>query len=111
MRYIFFTFSFIFFSVKKFFSVKTFFTIKLFFHIKRFYVHLVKNKTIFSKKNNFFFNLVLQQMNNHRNAVQFDESKLRKFFSVRNREMYTLLKVAQYYNYALCSYRVSLLSS
>ena len=115
MRYIFFIFSFIFFSFKKVFSSKKYFCYKTFFPRKNIFsainVYFVKNTNIFSKKNNFFFNLVLQQMNNHRNAVQFDESKLRKFFSVRNREMYTLLKVAQYYNYALCSYRVSLLSS
>ena len=46
MRYIFFTFSFIFFSVKKVFFSKIIFQYKNFFPI-------------------FFFNLVLQQMNNH----------------------------------------------
>ena len=114
MRYIFFIFSFIFFSFKKVFSSKKYFSYKTFFPRKNIFsannVYFVKNKYFFKKKN-FFFNLVLQQMNNHRNAVQSDESKLRKFFSVRNREMYTLLKVAQYYNYTLCSYRVNLLSS
>ena len=69
MRYIFFTFSFIFFSVKKVFFSKKIFNIKLFFHIKTFFsannVYFVKNTNIFSKKN-FFFNLVLQQMNNHK---------------------------------------------
>ena len=56
MRYIFFTFSFIFFSLKKkkFFLVKKFFNIKLFFHIKIFFsannVYLIKNKNIFFKK-------------------------------------------------------------
>ena len=50
------------------FSVKNILIIKLFFHIKRFLfannVYFVKSTTIFSKKN-VFFNLVLQQMNNH----------------------------------------------
>ena len=50
------------------FSVKKNLIIKLFFHIKRFLsannVYFVKNTTIFSKKI-VFFNLVLQQMNNH----------------------------------------------
>ena len=48
MRYIFFTFSFIFFSVKKLF------VLKLFFHIKNFFpannVYFVKNKYFFKKK-------------------------------------------------------------
>ena len=73
MRYIFFTFSFIFFSVKKVFFSKKIFNIKLFFHIKTFFsannVYFVKNTNIFSKKN-FFFNLVLQQMNNHRKWIK-----------------------------------------
>ena len=60
MRYIFFTFSFIFFSVKKVFFSKKIFNIKLFFHIKTFFsannVYFVKNTNIFSKKK-FFFQL------------------------------------------------------
>ena len=60
-----------FFSVKKVIFSKKKFNIKLFFHIKRFFsannVYLVKNKNIFQKKNKLFFNLVLQQMNNHSN--------------------------------------------
>ena len=68
MRYVYFTFSFLFFFVKKVFSSKKFFNIKSFFHIKTFFsannVCFVKNTNIFSKKN-FFFNLVLQQMNKH----------------------------------------------
>ena len=60
-----------FFSVKKVILSKKKFNIKLFFHIKRFFsannVYLVKNKNIFQKKNKLFFNLVLQQMNNHSN--------------------------------------------
>ena len=59
-----------FFSVKKVIFSKKKFNIKLFFHIKRFFsannVYLVKNKNIFQKKQ-LFFNLVLQQMNNHSN--------------------------------------------
>ena len=63
MRYIFFTFSFIFFSVKKFYSVKEIFIIKkTFFSANN--VYFVKSTNIFSK-NNFFFNLVFQKMNNH----------------------------------------------
>ena len=69
MRYIVFTFSYIFFSVKKVFSVEKIFDRKLFFYIKTFFcannVYFVKNTNIFSKKKGFFFNLVLQQMNNH----------------------------------------------
>ena len=72
MKYIFFTFSFTFFS----FSVKKIFNKKLFFYIKTFFLQImyfvknpniffVKNPNIFSKKKIFFFNLVLQQMNNH----------------------------------------------
>ena len=56
MRYISFTFSFIFFSVKKDFFHKNFFNIKLFFHIKTFFsannIYCVKNTNIFSKKKN-----------------------------------------------------------
>ena len=66
MRCIFFTFSFTFFSVK-FFSVKLFFNIKLFFHMKTFFLYIMfilLKKQIFFQI--FFFNLVLQQMNNHR---------------------------------------------
>ena len=69
MRYIVFTFSFIFFSIKKVFPVKIFSNTNIFFHIKTFFsannVYFEKNKNVFSKKF-FFFNLVLQQMNNHR---------------------------------------------
>ena len=66
--YYIFTFSFIFFSVKKvFFSKKKNFSIKLFFPYKNIFsannLYFVKN--IFSTKKIFFFNLVLQQMNNH----------------------------------------------
>ena len=67
MRYIFYIFIHIFLCKKKFFSVKKVFHKKLFFHTKRFFsannVYLVKNKIFFQKNN--FFNLVLQQMNNH----------------------------------------------
>ena len=75
MRNIFFTFSYAFFSLKKsFFSVKNIFNIKLFFHIKTFFsasnIYFVKNTNIFSKKKIFFFNLVLQQMNNHTELSQ-----------------------------------------
>ena len=64
MRYMFFSFS----VKKKAFSVnKKKNQYKFFFHIKLFFsannAYFVKNK-YFSKKNNFF-NLVLQQMNNH----------------------------------------------
>ena len=66
--YIYFTF--LFFSVKKvFFSVKKFFNIKLIFHIKHFFLK-IKSKYFFPK-NIFFFNLVLQQMNNHTNFAKF----------------------------------------
>ena len=68
--YIFYIFIYIFICKKVFFSVKTFFRIKLFFHIKTF----VKNTNIFSKKNkNFFFNLVLQQINNHSKQMRSTE--------------------------------------
>ena len=67
MRYIFYIFIHIFLCKKNFFSVKKIFHKKLFFHTKRFFsannVYLVKNKIFFQKNN--FFNLVLQQMNNH----------------------------------------------
>ena len=64
MRYIFFKF-----FVKKAFSLKKKKSqYKFFFHIKLFFsannVYFVKNTNIFSKKI-FFFNLALQQMNNH----------------------------------------------
>ena len=67
MRYIFYIFIHIFLCKKNFFSVKKIFHKKLFFHTKRFFsannAYLVKNKKFFQKNN--FFNLVLQQMNNH----------------------------------------------
>ena len=54
MRYIFFTFSFMFCFVKKNFSVKKKFNIKLFFHTNHFFsannVYFVKNTNIVSKK-------------------------------------------------------------
>ena len=54
MRYIYFTFPFIFFSVKNVFSVKKVLVIKLFFHIKTFFY----NKHFFKKKKkNCFFQL------------------------------------------------------
>ena len=65
MRYMFFTFSFIFFSVKKFFNMKLFFHIKIFFSVNN--VYFVKNTQISFQKKNLLFNLVLQQMNNHSN--------------------------------------------
>ena len=53
MRYIFFTFSFIFFSLKKVFPVKKLFVIKLFFLIKTFFsainVYFVKNTNSFAR--------------------------------------------------------------
>ena len=63
MRHIFFTFLFIFFSIKKvFFSKKKIFNIKLFFHIKTSFsaknVYFVKNTNIFSKI--IFFQLKFQ---------------------------------------------------
>ena len=68
MRYIFFTFSYIFFSVKKVCSSKKIFQQNFFFHIKTFFsaknVYFVKSKNI-SQKKLLFLNLVLQQMNNH----------------------------------------------
>ena len=61
MRYIFFTFLFIFFSIKKLFlSTKTFFPYKIFFSANNAY--FVENR--YFSKNNFFFNF-FQQMNNH----------------------------------------------
>ena len=56
MRYIFFSF-----SVKKVFSVKKN-QYKFFFHIKFFFS---ANNVYFVKKKKFFFNLFLQQMNDH----------------------------------------------
>ena len=61
MRYAFFTFSYIFFSVKKkFFSVKQFSNIKLFLDTETFFSanngYFVENTNIFSKKK-FFFQL------------------------------------------------------
>ena len=63
------------FLCKKFFSVKQIFNIKLFFHKKIMYIicinnlqimyTLLKTKYFFKKKNKFFFNLVLQQINNY----------------------------------------------
>ena len=68
MRSKFFTFSFIFFSVKNVFFSKNIFQYKTVFPYKDIFsannVYFVKNTNIFPKKN-FFFNLVLQQMNNH----------------------------------------------
>ena len=70
MRYIFFSF-----SVKKAFSVNSNkkINIKLFFHIKLFFsannAYFVKNTNIFSKKKFFCFNLVLQQLNNHKRRL------------------------------------------
>ena len=63
MRYIVFTFSFIFFSIKIFF-----FRIKTFFSVNN--VYFVKSTNIFSNKIFFFFNLVLQQMNNQERRLQ-----------------------------------------
>ena len=65
LRYIFFIFSFIFFPVffsKIIFSYKAFFPYKNIFSVKMFI--LQKSKNIFFKKIDFF-DLVLQQMNNH----------------------------------------------
>ena len=63
MRYIVFTFSFIFCSIKIFF-----FRIKTFFSVNN--VYFVKSTNIFSNKKIFFFNLVLQQMNNQERRLQ-----------------------------------------
>ena len=63
MRYIVFTFSFIFCSIKIFF-----FCIKTFFSVNN--VYFVKSTNIFSNKIFFFFNLVLQQMNNQERRLQ-----------------------------------------
>ena len=63
MRYIVFTFSFIFCSIKIFF-----FRIKTFFSVNN--VYFVKSTNIFSNKIFFFFNLVLQQMNNQERRLQ-----------------------------------------
>ena len=74
MTCIFYIFIYIFVCEKSFFSVKTFFIIKLFFHIKTFFfannVYFVK-KQIFFQKKIIFFNLVLQQMNNHSRPTVF----------------------------------------
>ena len=55
---------------KKIFSVKKFFNIKRFFHIKMFFLQIMyilyKTDILFPKKKISFFNLVLQQMNNHK---------------------------------------------
>ena len=73
MIYIFFTFSFKFFSVKKVFFSKKIFQYKTFFlHKNLFYannVYFVKNPNTFSKKK-FSFNLVSQQMNSHNRLVE-----------------------------------------
>ena len=57
MTYIYFTFSYTFFSVKKVFLVNKFFNIKLIFHIKTFFsannIYFVKSTNIFSKNNLF----------------------------------------------------------
>ena len=57
MRYIFFIFSFIGFSVKKIFSVKKFFIIKLFFRRKTFFS---VNNVYFVKTANIFFIIFFQ---------------------------------------------------
>ena len=80
MRYIFFTFSYIFFSVKEVFFSKKFFNIKRFFHIKTFFsannIYFVKTNYLFKK--NIFFNLVLQQMNNpYRKACSYNARRAR----------------------------------
>ena len=59
MKCIFFTFSFIFFSVKKVFFSKIIFQYKNFFPI-------------------FFFNLVLQQMNNHINETPTIQAMIKR---------------------------------
>ena len=70
-------FLFIFFSEKKVFSVKKFFNIKLFFHIKTFFlqiIHIISKTDIFFQKIYiFFFNLGLQQMNNHSWLPEFSD--------------------------------------
>ena len=67
--YIFYIFIYIFLCKKSFFSVKTFLNTKLFFYIKTFFsgnnVYFVKKHKYLFKKKILFFNLVLQQMNNH----------------------------------------------
>ena len=76
MRYTFFTFSFIFFYVKKVFLVKWFFHYKTFFPNKNIFsannVYFIK-KQIFFQKKIFFFNLVLQQMNNHTRMEKMED--------------------------------------
>ena len=62
MRYIYFYIFIYIFLCKKKFNIKLFFPYKNIFSANN--VYFVKIY-IFSKKNNFFFNLVLQQMNNH----------------------------------------------
>ena len=72
MRYIlyFFTFPFMFFSVKKVFFSKKIFQYKTFFSYKNIFsannVYFCKKHIcFFKKKKKIFFNLVLQQMSNH----------------------------------------------
>ena len=93
MRYIIFTFSFIFFSVKKIFFSENIFQYKTFFPYKNIFsannVYFVKNTNIFKKKFFFFFfNVVLQQMNNHSFHCQqlhifIDVFKNMKGFSIK----------------------------
>ena len=85
MRHIFFIFSYIFFSVKKVFFSKIIFQYKTFFPYKNIFsannIYFVKNINIFSKKKkNFFFNLVLQQMDNHSHS--YAELSETQFFPV-----------------------------
>ena len=85
MRYIFFTFSFKFFSVKKVFFSKKIVQLKLFFHINTFFsasnVYIVKKTQIFFQKQ-IFFNLVLQQMNNHSCWQMFFKIVVLKSFAI-----------------------------
>ena len=69
MRYISFTFSYIFFSVKKVFFSKKNVQYKNSFPYKNIFsgnnVYFVKKQKYFFKKKKIFFNLVLQQIKNH----------------------------------------------
>ena len=77
MRYIlFYIFIYIFLCKKSFFSIKVF-QYKTFFAYKNIFSannsYFIKNRYIFSKKYIFFFNLGLQQMNNHSWLPEFSD--------------------------------------
>ena len=60
--------------------MKKFFNIKLFFHLKTFFLqimYILCKAEILKKKKIFFFNLVLQQMNNQTRVIQREKLRLR----------------------------------